>query len=162
MIDAKGNYVPDPTPVASPIVQPTIPTPTPQQIYSAENIQSAATSPIAAPDLSNASSIYDFYMGGSGVSAARRQAEIDQKLIDAWLPPSPNYSVIIPIWTYCLRQVIQGNQKWQNTSFGRLAIENKKNMEIMEEILGREWVQMIIEQTKVMVTPLLKIYFICY
>jgi hypothetical protein len=79
MIDAKGNYVPDPTPVASPIVQPTIPTPTPQQIYSAENIQSAATSPIAAPDLSNASSIYDFYMGGSGVSAARRQAEIDQK-----------------------------------------------------------------------------------
>jgi len=81
MIDAKGNYVPDPTPVASPIVQPTIPTPTPQQIYSAENIQSAATSPIAAPDLSNASSIYDFYMGGSGVSAARRQAEIDQKAL---------------------------------------------------------------------------------
>ena len=86
MIDAQGNYVPDVTPVTTtntvpaPVVT-NIPVPTPEQIYSASNIQQAATNPVSAPDLSNASAIYDYYLNGSDVTTARTTAEADAKAL---------------------------------------------------------------------------------
>jgi len=84
MIDAQGNYVPDVTPVTTtnnPVppttVTSSIPVPTPAQIYSASNIAQATNAPVAPPDLSNASAIYNYYLGGADVTSARTAAEAD-------------------------------------------------------------------------------------
>ena len=82
MIDAQGNYVPDVTPVTTtntvaPPVTTNIPIPTPGQIYSATNIAQATNAPVAAPDLSNASAIYNYYLNGADVIGARTTAEAD-------------------------------------------------------------------------------------
>ena len=82
MIDAQGNYVPDVTPVTTtnapvPIVPTNMAIPSPTQIYSASNINQATVAPIAPPDLSNASSIYNYYLNSAGVTAARTAAEAD-------------------------------------------------------------------------------------
>ncbi len=116
MIDAQGNYVPDVTPVtttntptATPVVT-NMAVPTPQDIYSAQNIQQASMNPVAMPDLSNASAIYDFYLNGADVNTARTAAQADTAALAAAKATARNRQIAIEGNPLESQQFIVGQQ----------------------------------------------------
>lgn len=116
MIDAQGNYVPDVTPVtttntptATPVVT-NMAVPTPQDIYSAQNIQQASMNPVAMPDLSNASSIYDYYLNGADVNTARTAAQADTAALAAAKATARNRQIAIEGNPLESQQFIVGQQ----------------------------------------------------
>lgn len=116
MIDAQGNYVPDVTPVTTtntPIATPVVTNmavPTPQDIYSAQNIQQASMNPVAMPDLSNASAIYDFYLNGADVNTARTVAQADMAALAAAKATARNRQLAIEGNPLESQQFIVGQQ----------------------------------------------------
>jgi len=116
MIDAQGNYVPDVTPVTTtntPIATPVVTNmavPTPQDIYSAQNIQQASMNPVAMPDLSNASAIYDFYLNGADVNTARTAAQADTAALAAAKATARNRQIAIEGNPLESQQFIVGQQ----------------------------------------------------
>lgn len=116
MIDAQGNYVPDVTPVtttntptATPVVT-NMAVPTPRDIYSAQNIQQASMNPVAMPDLSNASAIYDFYLNGADVNTARTVAQADMAALAAAKATARNRQLAIEGNPLESQQFIVGQQ----------------------------------------------------
>ncbi len=116
MIDAQGNYVPDVTPVtttntptATPVVT-NMAVPTPQDIYSAQNIQQASMNPVAMPDLSNASAIYDYYLNGADVNTARTAAQADTAALAAAKATARNRQIAIEGNPLESQQFIVGQQ----------------------------------------------------
>ncbi len=120
MIDSQGNYVPDVTPVTTantpttsvtaPVTASSIPVPTPTEIYSSSNIAQATNAPVAPPDLSNASSIYDYYLNGADVTSARTAAEADAKALAAAKATARNRQLAIEGNPLESQQFIVGQQ----------------------------------------------------
>jgi len=69
MIDAQGNYVPEP-------IQKTEAVPTlnidPSAVYSASNINQASTSPVAPPNLGDPMGLYDYYLNSGDIQGAQQ------------------------------------------------------------------------------------------
>lgn len=76
MIDEQGNYVPVAQPTTT--IAPTITAPTAADVYSSDNIAAAVTQPAAKLDLSDTSSIYDYYLKGADVTALQSKYQADQ------------------------------------------------------------------------------------
>lgn len=68
-LDANGNYIP--SEVNTIVPAPIVPNPTVTDVYSANNINQAVTSPAPAPNLSDPMGINDFYMNSAGVVNAK-------------------------------------------------------------------------------------------
>jgi len=63
-----GEYV-----ATTPQVSTAIPQLTPAQVYSAPNIQQAATTPVAPPNLADPMGLYDYYMSSPEIQAAQKE-----------------------------------------------------------------------------------------
>lgn len=75
-----GNYIPVEQEILGGTVQsnlatvssPILPTVDPSQVYSADNIQQATTSPVTKPDLSDPLGMYDYYMSSPEIQKAQQ------------------------------------------------------------------------------------------